>query len=316
MCSAPSLDDTISLSSSTGGRTTARVVGIFQTGVTPVDYSRAYMLLNMPRRCWTRRTSSTRSSSAPTTTPRPRPYAPADRIDLRLPHRKLAGGQRQLPEDLQDPGRSSPTSSPASLLIVAAFGVLNILIMAVLERVNDIAILKSFGLSRARHHVIYLFQGLVIGLIGSTLGLIVRQAGDRRASADPDPVEGLIKAEGLLMSEHAQPVLHGVHRVDDHRAARGGLSRPSRGEVRSGGGDPWSALNHGTPPRRSGSIVGPDYLGDEEDPIRSASAGQAAIGHSAGSTSQETGSTALLLARRTSTASWARATPRTTSSKA
>ncbi|HTK78023.1 MAG TPA: ABC transporter permease, partial [Gemmataceae bacterium] len=40
------LDDTISLSSSTGGRTTARIVGIFQTGVTPVDYSRAYMLIN------------------------------------------------------------------------------------------------------------------------------------------------------------------------------------------------------------------------------------------------------------------------------
>ena len=35
-----------------------------------------------------------------------------------------------------------------ALLVVAAFGVLNILIMAVLERVNDIAILKSFGLSR------------------------------------------------------------------------------------------------------------------------------------------------------------------------
>src|SRR5213075_3039110 len=60
----------------------------------------------------------------------------------------------------------------AALLIVAAFGVLNILIMAVLERVNDIAIMKSFGLSRGDISVIYLFQGLVIGLIGATAGVI------------------------------------------------------------------------------------------------------------------------------------------------
>src|SRR5206468_11780654 len=40
------LDDTIVLTSQTGGRTNARIVGIFETGVTPVDYSRAYMLVN------------------------------------------------------------------------------------------------------------------------------------------------------------------------------------------------------------------------------------------------------------------------------
>ena len=70
--------------------------------------------------------------------------------------------------------------------MVAAFGVLNILIMAVLERVNDIAILKSFGLSRRDITLIYLFQGLVIGLIGATLGLRLRQAGDRRPSPRAD----------------------------------------------------------------------------------------------------------------------------------
>src|SRR4029078_12657417 len=52
----------------------------------------------------------------------------------------------------------------AALLIVAAFGVLNILIMAVLERVNDIAILKSFGLSRGGLTGLYFFHGSGIGL--------------------------------------------------------------------------------------------------------------------------------------------------------
>ncbi len=40
------MGDIVILASSTGGKSTARVVGIFNTGVTPVDYSRVYMLLN------------------------------------------------------------------------------------------------------------------------------------------------------------------------------------------------------------------------------------------------------------------------------
>ena len=89
-----------------------------------------------------------------------------------------------------------------ALLIVAAFGVLNILIMAVLERVNDIAILKSFGLSRWDVTLIYLIQGAAIGLIGASTGLLLAKlliAGLRRI---PVQVEGLIKSEGLLMSEY------------------------------------------------------------------------------------------------------------------
>ena len=85
---------------------------------------------------------------------------------------------------------------------MAAFGVLNILIMAVLERVNDIAILKSFGLSRADITWIYLFQGVVIGLIGSLIGLGLGKIAVEGLRRLPIQMEGLVKAEGLLMSEH------------------------------------------------------------------------------------------------------------------
>jgi lipoprotein-releasing system permease protein len=89
-----------------------------------------------------------------------------------------------------------------ALLVVAAFGVLNILIMAVLERVNDIAILKSFGFSRADITQIYLLQGMVIGLIGSMLGLVLGKIAVEGLRRLPIQMEGLIKADGLLMSEH------------------------------------------------------------------------------------------------------------------
>src|SRR5207244_13645567 len=89
----------------------------------------------------------------------------------------------------------------AALLIVAAFGVLNILIMAVLERVNDIAILKSFGLSRLDVTLIYMCQGLVIGLIGATMGVGMGKLVVEGLRRLPIKVEGLVKSEGLLMSE-------------------------------------------------------------------------------------------------------------------
>ena len=88
-----------------------------------------------------------------------------------------------------------------ALLVVAAFGVLNILIMAVLERVNDIAILKSFGLSRADITWIYVFQGILIGLIGTVQGEIIAKLGIEGLRRLPIKIEGLIKSEGLLMSE-------------------------------------------------------------------------------------------------------------------
>ena len=89
-----------------------------------------------------------------------------------------------------------------ALLLVAAFGVLNILVMSVLERVNDIAILKSMGYSRADLTLIYLFQGGVIGIIGAALGVIGGKLAIEGLSRIPITVEGLIRSEGLLMSEH------------------------------------------------------------------------------------------------------------------
>jgi lipoprotein-releasing system permease protein len=89
-----------------------------------------------------------------------------------------------------------------ALMVVAAFGVLNILIMAVMERVNDIAILKSFGLSRNDITRIYIVQGLVIGLIGSAIGLGAGKVLVEVLRRIPIQMEGLVKAEGLLMSEH------------------------------------------------------------------------------------------------------------------
>jgi lipoprotein-releasing system permease protein len=195
------LDDNVTLAGPDGGRSNAKVVGIFQTGVTPVDYSRAYMLINSAQTLLNKKNIVNEISIRTVDYNRAEAYAA--QIEA------IAGYRT---ESWQEASANFlkifkiqniiTYIITAALLVVAGFGVLNILIMAVLERVNDIAILKSFGLSRNDITVIYIFQGLVIGLIGSTLGLLAGKISIEVLRRVPIPMEGLVKTEGLLMSEH------------------------------------------------------------------------------------------------------------------
>ncbi|PSR13036.1 MAG: ABC transporter [Bacteroidetes bacterium] len=60
-----------------------------------------------------------------------------------------------------------------TLLIVAGFGIYNILNMFIYEKMNDIAILKATGFSGRDVKFIFISQALIIGLVGGTLGLLL-----------------------------------------------------------------------------------------------------------------------------------------------
>jgi len=194
------LNDEITLSSNTGGRTTARVVGIFQTGVTPEDYSRVYMLINSAQTLLDKK--NVINDIIVRTEDYTKAQAYAAQIES-IAGYKTESWQESNANFLKIFAIQSIITYiiTGALLVVAAFGVLNILIMSVLERVNEIAILKSFGLSRADITWIYVFQGLMIGLIGTVLGEIIGKLGVEGLRRLPIQVEGLIKSEGLLMSE-------------------------------------------------------------------------------------------------------------------
>jgi lipoprotein-releasing system permease protein len=194
------LNDEITLSSSTGGRTIARVVGIFSTGVTPVDYSRVYMLINSAQTLLDKKNIVNNIILRTSDYTRAQSYAA--QIES-ISGYKTESWQESNANFLKIFAIQSIITYiiTGSLLVVSAFGVLNILIMAVLERVSDIAILKSFGLSRADITWIYVFQGLLIGLIGTVIGEFVAKLAIEGLRRLPIQVEGLIKSEGLLMSE-------------------------------------------------------------------------------------------------------------------
>ena len=62
-------------------------------------------------------------------------------------------------------------SSIGSVMVVAAFGIYNVLVMTVMQKRRDIAILKSMGFSTGDVIELFLSQGLLLGLAGTALGL-------------------------------------------------------------------------------------------------------------------------------------------------
>ncbi len=58
------------------------------------------------------------------------------------------------------------------IVLVAAFNIISALIMIVMEKNKDIAILKTMGATRTGIMKIFIFQGLIVGAIGTVLGCI------------------------------------------------------------------------------------------------------------------------------------------------
>ena len=59
------------------------------------------------------------------------------------------------------------------IVFVAALNILISLIMMVMEKTRDIAVLVSMGARREQVRRIFIWQGLLIGIIGTALGLVV-----------------------------------------------------------------------------------------------------------------------------------------------
>jgi lipoprotein-releasing system permease protein len=56
------------------------------------------------------------------------------------------------------------------IVLVAAFNIISALIMIVMEKNKDIAILKSMGATSRSIMQIFIYQGIIVGVIGTLLG--------------------------------------------------------------------------------------------------------------------------------------------------
>jgi len=77
----------------------------------------------------------------------------------------------------------------ALIIIVAAFTVIATLIMIVLEKKKEIALLKALGAKSAAILRVFLYQGAIIGVIGTSLGLVVGYGGCKALEAYGFPLD-------------------------------------------------------------------------------------------------------------------------------
>jgi putative ABC transport system permease protein len=62
-------------------------------------------------------------------------------------------------------------------LLVAALGIINTMLMSVLERIREIGIMKAVGAREGHVQMIFLMEGALVGLVGGLLGLVLGWAG-------------------------------------------------------------------------------------------------------------------------------------------
>lgn len=82
-----------------------------------------------------------------------------------------------------------------TLLVVAGFGIYNILNMLIYEKMNDIAILKATGFSGKDVQLIFMSQALIIGFLGGLVGLLLGYGLSLLISNTPFDTEALPTVE-------------------------------------------------------------------------------------------------------------------------
>jgi lipoprotein-releasing system permease protein len=167
------LGDRIQISTPTGSVFPLKIVGFYQSGIADIDNTQSYANLKTVQRIMGEATT----------------YITDINIklqDIRHAPPMAAELERQFgirARDIQDANAQFETGTTIrnmityavsiTLLIVAGFGIYNILNMLIYEKMNDIAILKATGFSGLDVQNIFMSQALLIGLFGGLTGLLI-----------------------------------------------------------------------------------------------------------------------------------------------
>jgi lipoprotein-releasing system permease protein len=96
--------------------------------------------------------------------------------------------------------RASAAITVSLVILLAGFGIFNVLTMSVLSKVKEIAILRSMGYRRGDIAAIFLWQGAMVGTVGSVLGCLLGALMTWGVSHIPIRVRGLLYADHFLVT--------------------------------------------------------------------------------------------------------------------
>jgi lipoprotein-releasing system permease protein len=167
------LGDKIQLSTVAGGILPLKIVGIYQSGLADVDNVQSFVNLTTAQQLNGEGSNYITDINVKL----------FDMEEAPVMARQISKDHDITAKDIQDANAQFETGSQIrnlityavsiTLLIVAGFGIYNILNMFIYEKMNDIAILKATGFSGGDVRSIFISQALIIGILGGILGLIV-----------------------------------------------------------------------------------------------------------------------------------------------
>jgi lipoprotein-releasing system permease protein len=169
------IGDMIQITTAKGDMLSMKVVGIFQSGLADFDNTQSYASLATTQKLLGKTNSYITDiqvklkdiALAPEMAKEYQQLFQVEAIDIQTANSQFETGTKV---------RNIITYVVSiALLVVAGFGIYNILNMMIYEKMDDIAILKATGFSGKDVMYIFMSQALIIGLIGGVLGLIFGQ---------------------------------------------------------------------------------------------------------------------------------------------
>jgi lipoprotein-releasing system permease protein len=161
--------DTVTLIGPDGERRSFEVCGIFRTGDNLIDEKRGFIHLRTAQSLLDK--PSEVSFIIVKLRDPDRAPALAAHLEQLLQHRARSWQEREKGNlQIFRAIRLSAAITVSTIIVLAGFGIFNILTLMVLEKVREIAILRSMGYRRADISAIFLWQGLLIAVIGSVVG--------------------------------------------------------------------------------------------------------------------------------------------------
>src|SRR5258705_7773666 len=96
--------------------------------------------------------------------------------------------------------RMSVAITVSLIILLAGFGIFNVLTMSVLAKIKEIAILRSMGYRRIDISAIFLWQGAMIAVAGSVVGCLLGGLMTWGVSHIPIRIRGLLYADHFLVT--------------------------------------------------------------------------------------------------------------------
>lgn len=163
------LEDMVNLVSPDGTVYELRVVGIFRTGVAEFDFQTLFVPLELAQVAYGFKTGVSHLFVKTTDPLGARSLAEQIRQTTGLEAASWLDTNRVLLQAISLEKRVMFLVILLTL-VVASFGIANVLTMMVFEKYREIGILRSLGSTRAQVLSIFLIQGTIIGMAGTVLG--------------------------------------------------------------------------------------------------------------------------------------------------